>query len=139
MEVFVKMEGRRLGSTESDTLMLGRFSMVCRDAHTNKARRVPPLIIETPEEKALWQIGQEHKESRMQFNQQALDKKPPTEREARNLHQFMLDVKGKDEYLGEKVVKVADTEIDNVAIMFPQERNLHGKVFGGFLMRMVGR
>jgi acyl-coenzyme A thioesterase 9 len=137
MEVFVKMEGKRLGSTESDTLMLGRFSMVCRDAHTNKARRVPPLIIESEEEKMLWQIGQEHKESRTEFNQASLDKKPPTEEEATELHRFMLEVKGKEEYKGEKIVEIDDTTIQNVAIMFPQERNLHGKVFGGYLMRMV--
>jgi hypothetical protein len=38
-------------------LMLGRFAMVCRDSTTNKSRRVPPLIVETEEEKKLWEIS----------------------------------------------------------------------------------
>lgn len=137
MEVFVKMEGKRFGEKDVDTLMLGRFSMVCRDAHTNKARKVPPLIVETEEEKMLWKLGQEHKESRTVFNQAALDKKPPTEKEAADLHAFMLSVRGKEEIGGEKIVSISDTQIEKVELMFPQERNLHGKVFGGFLMRMV--
>lgn len=76
MEVFVKMEGKRFGEKKSDTLMLGRFSMVARDSHTGKARRVPPLIVDTPEEKALWDFGQEHKEHRTEYSRKTLDKTP---------------------------------------------------------------
>jgi acyl-coenzyme A thioesterase 9 len=60
MEVVVKMEGEGPGE-ESDgwqTLMLGRFAMVCRDAKTSKARKIPGLVIETEEEKALWTFGE---------------------------------------------------------------------------------
>lgn len=38
--------------------MLGRFIMVCRDARTHKARKVPGLVVESEEEVALWKIGQ---------------------------------------------------------------------------------
>lgn len=105
------MEGKRIGAKNSETLMLGRFSMVCRDAHTNKARKVPPLIIDTPEEKILWDIGKDHKESRSLFNQEALDKKPPTAEEAAELHDLFLETRGKHEYQGEQIVKMADTEV----------------------------
>lgn len=75
MEVFVKMEGMgRNGADKTDTLMLGRFSMVCRDSHTYKAHPVPPLIVETPEEQALWDIGQAHKEERGRLSKLTLDK-----------------------------------------------------------------
>lgn len=137
MEVFVKMEGRRPGADQSDTLMLGRFSMVCRDSHTHKARKVPPLIVDTPEEKMLWDIGQEHKEQRHEFLQASLDKKPPTSDEVADLHKFMLDVRDKKEWHGETIVPMSETVTQSVQLMFPQERNLHGKVFGGFLMRMA--
>jgi len=36
----------------------GRFSMVCRDASTKKARQVNPLMYNTPEEKALYDLGE---------------------------------------------------------------------------------
>lgn len=60
MEVVVKMEGEGKGAEEDgwQTLMLGRFAMVCRDATTQKARKIPGLIVETEEEKALWSFGQ---------------------------------------------------------------------------------
>ena len=62
MEVVVKMEGTKPGNPgghsmpETETLMLGRFTMVCRDSKTQKARKVPKLIVETAEESTLWDI-----------------------------------------------------------------------------------
>jgi acyl-coenzyme A thioesterase 9 len=56
-----------------------------------------------------------------------------------------------DKIKGESVVAMKDTQvrevhnrsalslqqIQSVQLMFPQDRNLHGKVFGGILMRLV--
>lgn len=64
MEVVVKMEGTKphaadsTSSPQTETLMLGRFTMVCRDSKTQKARKVPRLIVETDEERVLWDLGQ---------------------------------------------------------------------------------
>lgn len=64
MEVVVKMEGTKPSganaetSANPETLMLGRFTMVCRDSKTQKARKVPRLIVETAEESTLWEIGE---------------------------------------------------------------------------------
>lgn len=68
MEVVVKMEGTRqqdpsavfTGSTSDswETLLLGRFAMVCRDSKTHKAKQVPPLLVETEEERMLWGISE---------------------------------------------------------------------------------
>jgi len=72
MEVVVKME--LLGGKEETVLLgeyhislnmyyfqllpaLGRFSMVCRDVFTQKARPVPQLQFSTPEEQALFKMG----------------------------------------------------------------------------------
>lgn len=137
MEVFIKMEGTRPGSDQSDTLMLGRFSMVCRDAHTHKARKVPPLIVETEEEKMLWKIGQEHKDNRQRFQMSTLDKRPPNQAESAELHDLMNKTRDQKQYNGEAIVPMNETEMQSVQLMFPQERNLHGKVFGGYLMRMA--
>lgn len=40
------------------TMMLGRFAMVSRDAKTHKARKVPRLIVESEDERVLWDIGE---------------------------------------------------------------------------------
>ena len=61
----------------------------------------------------------------------------PSGEESRDLHSFMLATHGKKELDGKKLIKMKDTEMSSVQIMFPQERNLHGNVFGGFLMRQA--
>jgi acyl-coenzyme A thioesterase 9 len=77
MEIVIKMQAIHPESSEEQTMMigmcsfwaiigsllfltlerLGRFSMVCRDAVTHKARAVPSLRLSTPEENALFSIG----------------------------------------------------------------------------------
>ncbi|WVQ97115.1 hypothetical protein IAU59_004225 [Kwoniella sp. CBS 9459] len=155
LEVVVKMEGLRLdtdtsstgtstgtntsdgGDTGYKTLMLGRFAMVCRDSKTHKARAVPRLLVESQEEKVLWAIGEEHQKRRKTSAMNALDKVPPSSAEASELHDLMLQVATVEEIDGEKVVPMKDTELETVQLMFPQDRNLHGKVFGGILMRQL--
>jgi hypothetical protein len=70
MEVVVRMQGSKTSPQKAEvsssreipeqweTLLLGRFAMVCRDSRTSKAKAIPALIVETDEEKALWRIGQ---------------------------------------------------------------------------------
>nr|XP_019049001.1 thioesterase [Kwoniella bestiolae CBS 10118]OCF27931.1 thioesterase [Kwoniella bestiolae CBS 10118] len=139
LEVVVKMEGHKPSeqSGHDKTLMLGRFAMVCRDSKTHKARQVPRLLVESEEEKVLWAIGEEHQKRRKTSAMAALDKVPPSSAEAEELHKLMLQVSTKEEVDGEQVVPMQDTEIQTVQLMFPQDRNLHGKVFGGILMRLA--
>ncbi|KAJ7656679.1 Thioesterase/thiol ester dehydrase-isomerase [Mycena rosella] len=138
MEVAVKMETIGLG-VEEETVLLGkhslavrscgvitiytgRFSMVCRDATTHRARNVHPLIISTPEEQALYSMGKGHST------------------EAETLHSFYLK-HGQDtkESHGENDERVwmGDTKLEKCMLMFPQERNVHQKIFGGYLMRLA--
>ncbi|WVF70751.1 hypothetical protein IAT40_005545 [Kwoniella sp. CBS 6097] len=162
LEVVVKMEGLKLDTdtttttpttstgtggpkagadAESErgykTLMLGRFAMVCRDSKTHKSRAVPRLLVESQEEKVLWAIGEDHQKRRRTSAMNALDKVPPSSDEASELHDLMLQVANAEEIDGEKVVPMKDTELETVQLMFPQDRNLHGKVFGGILMRQL--
>jgi len=59
MEVVVRIEALAEDSSKKDeTILLGRFSMVCRDAKTNQAHLVNPLVVSTEEEKTLFAIGQ---------------------------------------------------------------------------------
>lgn len=57
MEVAVRMDA--VGKDgEEETLMLGRFAMVARDAFTHKAHPVNALVLNTPEERALHRMGE---------------------------------------------------------------------------------
>ncbi|KAE9400877.1 Thioesterase/thiol ester dehydrase-isomerase [Gymnopus androsaceus JB14] len=106
-----------------------RFSMVCRDAKTNQAYPVNPLIISTDEEKTLFTIGQELKLKRASLAQRSLSRVPPSSKEAAALHENYLK-------FGE-LVPMGKTRIEKCMLMFPQERNVHQKIFGGYLMRLA--
>ncbi|ORX34204.1 HotDog domain-containing protein [Kockovaella imperatae] len=141
MEVVVKMEGSPNTSSSSswETIMIGRFAMVCRDSKTHKSKRIPELIVESEEEQALWNIGADHRKRLKQNSMMALDKVPPTSEEVKELHDLMLKIVDHNaKYMdGEQVVQMRDTETQTVQLMFPQDRNLHGKAFGGTLMRLA--
>ncbi|KAK0463123.1 Thioesterase/thiol ester dehydrase-isomerase [Desarmillaria tabescens] len=126
MEVAVQMESIGGGMFEK-TVLLGRFSMVCRDANTHKARKVNPLIISTPEEEALYAMGEDMKRRRQSVALRSLD---------RHCTSFYLNY-GLNEAKVIDRVWMGDTRVEKCMLMFPQERNVHQKVFGGYLMRLA--
>ncbi|KAF9219366.1 Thioesterase/thiol ester dehydrase-isomerase [Gyrodon lividus] len=139
MEVAVKMEALGPDGKE-ETLMLGRFSMVCRDAHTHKAHPVNSLVIETLEERALYSMGKEAQNRRRSLALQSLSRVPPSLEEAADLHQTFLKYGqegGGGHVLESDRVWIGDTKLEKTMLMFPQERNVHQKVFGGYLMRLA--
>ncbi|KAF9009194.1 Thioesterase/thiol ester dehydrase-isomerase [Hymenopellis radicata] len=139
MEVAVKMES--IGGHQPEvTVLLGRFSMVCRDANTHKARQVNTLSISTPEEHALYSLGEGIKRRRLSVAERSLHRVPPTSAEAKELHSFYLTHGQHEEHPTKQDagrVWMGDTSIEKCMLMFPQERNVHQKVFGGYLMRLA--
>ncbi|KAI5117181.1 hypothetical protein M0805_008160 [Coniferiporia weirii] len=140
MEIAVKMEALENDGVER-TVMLGRFSMVCRDATTHKAYAVNPLVTSTPEEKALLSIGASHKGRKTQVAQKSLSRVPPSYEEAQALHDVYLSGLQQTKDTGALDVRekvwMSDTKLEKTMLMFPQERNVHQKVFGGYLMRLA--
>ncbi|TFK40688.1 Thioesterase/thiol ester dehydrase-isomerase [Crucibulum laeve] len=140
MEVAVKMESIGNGQPE-ETVLIGRFSMVCRDANTHRARAVNPLIISTPEEKSLYSLGEHMKERRKSLALRSLSRVPPSSAEAQELHSFYLQYGQNENGNGSDAsverVWMGDTHLEKCMLMFPQERNVHQKIFGGYLMRLA--
>ncbi|KAF9040135.1 HotDog domain-containing protein [Panaeolus papilionaceus] len=131
MEVAVKMEAFGDNKPE-ETVLLGRFSMVCRDAHTHCARKVNPLVCTTPEEKALHDLGKLVKQRRTALAQISLSRLHAVHlKHGQGITEPMKLDSGKDH------VWMGDTILEENKVMFPQERNVHQKVFGGYLMRLA--
>uniref|UniRef100_D8QHQ8 HotDog ACOT-type domain-containing protein n=1 Tax=Schizophyllum commune (strain H4-8 / FGSC 9210) TaxID=578458 RepID=D8QHQ8_SCHCM len=139
MEVSVKMASVGGGKGGKDeTVLIGRFSMVCLSAEMNRATRVNPLVRATPEEEQLHAMGEAIKNRRSTIASQSLDRVPPTKAEADALHQLYLK-HGDPEYEPRMhdCVWMSDSRLEKTQLMFPQVRNLHNKVFGGYLMRLA--
>ncbi|KAL5478680.1 hypothetical protein ACEPAI_1957 [Sanghuangporus weigelae] len=134
MEIAVKMEALEHDG-KAQTVMLGRFSMVCRDATTHKARPVNSLIGSSPEEQALVAIGEVHKSRKTYLSQRSLLRVPPSSEEAQALHNvYLSSLQPQDDT---EKVPMADTQLEKTLLMFPQVRNIHQKVFGGYLVRLA--
>ncbi|KLO11665.1 Thioesterase/thiol ester dehydrase-isomerase [Schizopora paradoxa] len=137
MEVAVTMEALE-GPGKERTVMLGRFSMVCRDAQTHKAHPVNPLIADTPEEKRLLAIGESLKARKQLEAQHSLSRVPPSIEEAQELHGVYLSgLNRTEDHSQYEQVYMHTTKLEKTMLMFPQERNVHQKVFGGYLMRLA--
>ncbi|KAG8848843.1 hypothetical protein FRB91_010438 [Serendipita sp. 411] len=137
MEVVVKMEALGQDNAE-ETIMLGRFTMVCLDAFTNKARPVNPLIPMTEDEKKLYAMGEALKTRRQLRGKQSLNQAPPSSEEATSLHNLYLKYgDGTRCSDGIEPVPIGETLLENTMQMYPQQRNIQSKVFGGYLMRLA--
>ncbi|KAI0668880.1 Thioesterase/thiol ester dehydrase-isomerase [Trametes maxima] len=141
LEIAVRMEALEKDGKE-ETIMLGRFCMVCRDARTHGAAPVNPLSLDLPEDHVLYNIGEVHKNKRQSRAVRSLNRVPPTSSEAESLHSLYLQY-GLDENGGlsahpeRERVWMGDTRLEKTLVMFPQERNVHQKIFGGYLMRLA--
>ena len=124
MEVFVQIE--RLGAVPT-VCLTGRFTMAARNASTLKSQQIAPLSISTPAERGLFAIGEQHKKRKRAEAAASLARVPPTKEEAHLLHARYLDQRA--------ATPVSRTGLESTIHMHPQVRNVHQKVFGGFLMR----
>ncbi|KIY51616.1 Thioesterase/thiol ester dehydrase-isomerase [Fistulina hepatica ATCC 64428] len=138
MEAAVKMES--IGGESYPPIFIGRFSMVCRDAATHLAKVVNPLVITDADEQKLHAVGADIKERRKVSSSRSLTRVPPSSEEAAELHSLYLTFGTSDDAptdLPAERVWMGDTQLEKCMLMFPQERNTHNQIFGGYLMRLA--
>jgi len=132
MEVLVTVDEMDEGGVATKTCLTGRFTMATRNALTGKSQQIPPLSLESQPEEDLFAMGQAHKQRKALEAQTSLEKVPPTSSEATLLHELWLSDQSRDR---RDTVKIEDTVLCTTSHMHPQQRNVHMKVFGGYLIR----
>ncbi|KAG0088771.1 hypothetical protein BGZ92_005750 [Podila epicladia] len=144
MEIFMKMEeiSEDKPGHHGDTILVARFTMVARDALTGKAAQVNPMLLQNDTEKKLFQMGEDHKAKKRVATDSALTKRPPTQEERFLIHDLYLNYSQYDDPQSktkkpDDVEWMADTKMSAIHIMQPQDRNIHDKIFGGYLMRLA--
>lgn len=145
MEVLVTMEDvtdvDAAGMREAGKAVLtGRFTMATRNASTGKAQSIPPIKLLSDAEEQLFAQGQAHKQRKRFEAQTSLEKVPPTSDEAGLVHRIWLAEQNqvsapRSGQEGFSAVHADDTQLSSVSYMHPQQRNVHMKIFGGYLMR----
>lgn len=91
LEVFIRLSTiPPHGSTEEpSTILLGRFAMACRSSSGGK-HKIAKLEVVGEEEEALWKMGKEMREGKVQRSHKSLEKTPPTEAESKLLHDLFV-------------------------------------------------
>lgn len=152
MEIAVRLQSvskSRGLHTNPETILLGRFTMACRDVKTGKAKKVPQLVSTDENEARLEQLGDEQREKKKALLKQSLSLTPPSKEQSAMLHNVftkMADYYKPDAVIPKEVVWMRrGIQISSVLMCHPQERvssalytrqqtdcheqNVHGNIF----------
>ncbi|EKV19727.1 Acyl-CoA thioester hydrolase, putative [Penicillium digitatum] len=126
-----------------DVLITCAFTMVSLDPTTKTPVPVAPLIVETEEEKRLFQKGEANYKAKKALRTRSLLEKSPDDEESNLIHSMWTKEMS---YLNPQnaVTRPAnqafmsDTVLKSAMIMQPQYRNRHNfMIFGGFLLKQT--
>jgi len=144
------------GVMKKSLVMVSYFVMVALDKTTGKSAPVHPIVPETEEDKIIYDIGKENQIRRKLTSEESLMKKPPNEAETKIIHNMFLQkmkqphITNDSEAQNNSSVQVISmeegqepvsclpmsfTKLSNIKIMHPTNRNIHGKIFGGYLLK----
>jgi acyl-coenzyme A thioesterase 9 len=135
MEVLVPSDG---DNAVLETAAVADFTFVARDPVTNKATTVNQLQPETEEEKALFDHIALKQAERKKKVKSRDGHSPMSEPQLKKLDSIMRDSRlltDMPTLAATDVVFMRQTMLMNAMMTQPQNRNMHGRIFGGFLMR----
>ncbi|KAN0032379.1 hypothetical protein ACTFIV_006272 [Dictyostelium citrinum] len=147
MEIMIRVFSKDNDETQQwDPVLVAFFTMVGVDPKTMKPTNINSLKVETPTEKRLFAEGEQHKLQRLNSNQQSLEKLPPTPAELQTIHNLFMISKQQQSYssssssiepFNTNFIPMNSTSLETVILCQPQEKNINGQIFGGYLMRMA--
>lgn len=125
--------------TAAKTVMSGRFTMVAMNGVTKRSQRIPPLEVVEDDERQLFEFGRSHKDRKRSEVETSLQRVPPSQGEAGELHGRWLEdqrvleeqVKGSGAYTGRdvkqdvEVVPAGKTRLTSTQHIHPQSANIH--------------
>ncbi|KAK1411266.1 hypothetical protein QVD17_37813 [Tagetes erecta] len=126
-----------LQSNDESQALIANFTFVARDSKTGKSAIINQVTPETEKEKLLWQEAEERNKLRKERRVQQ-KKKIEHEKEAERLNALLAEGRvfiDMPALADRDSILIQDTCLQNSLVCMPQQRNTHGRIFGGFLMR----
>ncbi|CAH0053889.1 unnamed protein product [Clonostachys solani] len=126
-----------------DVMITCAFTFVSLDPATKLPVPVAPLIVETPEEKSLFEKGEQNYNAKKALRKRSLLETSPDDEESALIHSMW---KKETKYRNprypniqpEDQIYMSDTVLKSAMIMQPQDRNRHNfMIFGGFLLKQT--
>lgn len=127
---------------DNNVALTANFTFVARDYKTRKAAPINHLAPQTAQEKQLFAEGEARDEKRKRERQLQLSGggsglKEKVIKDGERLQALLTDGRVLQEMpalADRNSILIRDTSLENTIICQPQQRNLHGRIFGGFLM-----
>lgn len=123
-------------SSSDSVALVANFTFVARDAETGKSAPVNQISPETEREKFLWKEAEERNKMRKQ--KRAEQKRDAQDRDKDRLNALLAEGRvfcDMPALADRDSILIESTRHENSLICQPQQRNIHGRIFGGFLMR----
>ncbi|GLT48939.1 hypothetical protein SLA2020_225270 [Shorea laevis] len=123
-------------SPSESVALVANFTFVARDSKTGKAAPVNQILPETEGEKLLWKEAEERNKMRKQ--KRAQNKGDAQDKDVDRLNALLAEGRifcDMPALADRDSILIKDTYHENSLICQPQQRNFHGRIFGGFLMR----
>ncbi|CAL1407912.1 unnamed protein product [Linum trigynum] len=119
------------------TALTANFIFVARDSVTGKAASVNRLIPETKQEKSLFEEAEARSKLRKRKTVEDDGRKEVESGEKNRLEALLAEGRifsDMPALADRDSILLGDTRLQNSLICQPQQRNMHGRIFGGFLM-----
>ncbi|KAI1935375.1 hypothetical protein LOZ66_005262 [Ophidiomyces ophidiicola] len=126
-----------------DVLITCAFTMVSLDPATKKPVNVPPLLIETAEERRLFEKGEQNYNAKRALRSRSLRQETPNDEESDLIHaMWITELAYKDPQnpivRPDNVIPMQETALRSAQIMQPEYRNRHNfMIFGGYLLQQT--
>jgi len=139
MEIRMKISTNEDGS---DEWLEAYFTFVTLNPTTKKAIKISPLIPETDEERSNFELGamkaqakREARKNKIQIGRQLSDESLQIDALAAKLLEEAGPLLRMPSLADPNTILMNETAQGNAMVAQPQARNLHDRIFGGFLMR----
>ena len=134
-------EGKR--PKPEDVFMTIAFTMVSLDPQTKKPVHIPAIQASSPEEEAIFKLGEQNSKRKKALASRSLLSHHPDPTESELIHRIWLfQVAAHNPHdptrIPSNVHTMSSTKLQNASIMQPQYRNRHNfMIFGGFLLKQT--
>ncbi|OKL58855.1 hypothetical protein UA08_05693 [Talaromyces atroroseus] len=126
-----------------DVLITCAFTMVSLDPKTKKPVAVAPLLLETEEERQLFQRGEENYNAKKALRKRSPVEQAPDQHESKMIHSMWTALSpyqtpGTSLEGSSRIQNMDRTILRSAMIMQPEDRNRHNfMIFGGFLLQQT--
>jgi len=121
--------------------MAATFTLVAKDRVSQKPAAVHRLEPKSERETALYEWAKKHATQEKAEKDSSMFVNPPNAEDSRLLHSLFMGARTSHLQFSRlddaalATIPMAATQFQTTHIMQPQEKNIHDKIFGGFLMR----